>query len=340
MPRVAVAVTDAVPTGTPVSVAVPRHTFNDWKAGGFACLKGLRSLHRYTILAQVAESLYGMVVLASDSRRAGQLVTIKISSRALMAHHRSVHGGLVLEDLDNEARTLQHISTLTPPKELTYVPVLPLVETLTDSAFHYLVTQFLPGGDLGSMMTQRFLNVGVSEQAARKYMTQLIVALQWLHLNGIAHCDISLDNLCIDANDNLYLVDFGVCIRSVTPANPVNRQPPMVQGLVRGKFSYNSPELIQGLGWDTYANDVFHVGVLMFMLLTGSGPFFSATTTDQNFMKMQSGEWTSPVCRAQCTTYARLGATATDLIDQIIKPESMRITLAQVLRHPWFASTA
>lgn len=71
----------------------------------------------------------------------------------------------------------------------------------------YLVTEFVPGGDLYSLLQ----NVGsLDEHSAKLYSLQVLYALRYLRQNGIIHRDIKPDNILIAANGRLKLTDFGL----------------------------------------------------------------------------------------------------------------------------------
>ena len=86
---------------------------------------------------------------------------------------------------------------------------------------------------------------------------------------GIVHRDISPPNILISKNGEVKLVDFGLAkansqIESTDP------------GVVKGKFSYLSPEAASGLEVDHRA-DVFAVGIILWEMLTGRRLFYGET---------------------------------------------------------------
>lgn len=72
----------------------------------------------------------------------------------------------------------------------------------------YLVMEFLPGGDLMTLLIDRDV---LSEQDARFYIAEMVVAIDTIHKLGFIHRDVKPDNLLIDKDGHLKLSDFGLC---------------------------------------------------------------------------------------------------------------------------------
>lgn len=86
---------------------------------------------------------------------------------------------------------------------------------------------------------------------------------------GIVHRDISPPNILLSWNGEVKLVDFGLAKAStqLESTDP---------GVVKGKFSYLSPEAATGLEVDARA-DLFAVGILAYEMLTGRRLFLGET---------------------------------------------------------------
>lgn len=72
----------------------------------------------------------------------------------------------------------------------------------------YLVMEFLPGGDLMTLLIERDT---LSEDDARFYIAEMVVAIDTIHKLGFIHRDVKPDNLLIDKDGHLKLSDFGLC---------------------------------------------------------------------------------------------------------------------------------
>ena len=70
----------------------------------------------------------------------------------------------------------------------------------------YIVMEYLNGGDCYSLLR----NLGALEEgAARQYLAEAVLALEYCHTQGIVHRDLKPDNLLISSNGHLKLTDFG-----------------------------------------------------------------------------------------------------------------------------------
>jgi eukaryotic-like serine/threonine-protein kinase len=147
-----------------------------------------------------------------------------------------------------------------------------------DNAY-FLVMEFVDGCNLkGLIDRQRQKNKRIDIAPAIYMMIECCKALQYAHglehpeTNeplGIVHRDISPPNMLLSKNGEVKLVDFGLAkansqIESTDP------------GVVKGKFSYLSPEAASGKEVDARA-DVFAVGIILWEMFTGRKLFYGDT---------------------------------------------------------------
>ncbi|EGW11622.1 Sperm motility kinase [Cricetulus griseus] len=92
-------------------------------------------------------------------------------------------------------------------KTLDHPYVIKLFHIINTKEYTYTVLEHAAGGDLVSYMG----SVGrLQEEQAQHIFTQLVCAAHYCHDNGIAHRDIKLDNILLDAKGNIKLCDFGL----------------------------------------------------------------------------------------------------------------------------------
>jgi len=169
-----------------------------------------------------------------------------------------------------------------------------------DPANLYLVMEFLPGGD---MMTLLMKKDTLTEEAAQFYMAETALALESIHKLGFIHRDIKPDNLLLDARGHVKLSDFGLCtglkkshrtefyrdLSQVKPSdfasNPMDskrkleswkRNRRALAYSTVGTPDYIAPEVFLQTGYDKSC-DWWSLGVIMFEMLIGYPPFCSET---------------------------------------------------------------
>mmetsp|Transcript_79475 Transcript_79475/g.199791 ORF Transcript_79475/g.199791 Transcript_79475/m.199791 type:complete len:405 (-) Transcript_79475:353-1567(-) len=138
----------------------------------------------------------------------------------------------------------------------------------------FVVTSFCTEGDLFAWCDRD--NVPRPGRDREKHMlpivTQILTAVRWLHELGIAHRDLSLENILLtDAGGgelHVKVIDFGMATLNQT----VRRE-------VRGKQSYQAPEMHTEAEYDTFLADAFAIGVVMFAMAAQDYPW---TCTKRN----------------------------------------------------------
>lgn len=97
---------------------------------------------------------------------------------------------------------------------------------------------------------------------------QVARAVEYAHRSLVVHRDIKPSNILVDAEGQVKLLDFGIAkLLDADAAAPVTRSDARVMTPV-----YASPEQIRG-GQITTASDVYQLGLLLYELLTGRGPY-------------------------------------------------------------------
>ncbi|KAJ1359921.1 Serine/threonine-protein kinase sax-1 [Parelaphostrongylus tenuis] len=86
--------------------------------------------------------------------------------------------------------------------------VVKMYYSFQDFANLYLVMEFLPGGDMTTLLIKKDT---LSEEAAQFYIAEATLAIQFIHNLGFIHRDVKPDNLLLDARGHVKLSDFGLC---------------------------------------------------------------------------------------------------------------------------------
>jgi tetratricopeptide (TPR) repeat protein len=124
----------------------------------------------------------------------------------------------------------------------------------------YLVMEYVEGVPIDRYCAER--RGTVDERVA--LLQQVCAGVAHAHRHLIIHCDIKPENVLVTPDGTVKLLDFGIA-RQLDPSGAVTRNRPATP-------AYSSPEQLQG-GAITTASDVYSLGVLAYVVLTGSGPY-------------------------------------------------------------------
>ena len=133
---------------------------------------------------------------------------------------------------------------------------------------YYIVMDYL---DHGSLLSQINNNIGFGEDYGRLIFSQLLDGLEAIHDANIVHRDIKLDNIMISGDDyTLKYVDFGFATEKS------NRY----LDTFLGTPNYAAPELHLKKPYLGVYEDIFSLGVTLFIIVTGHLPFILPLPND------------------------------------------------------------
>jgi len=184
-----------------------------------------------------------------------------------------------------------------------------------------LVMECMDGGELFDRVSAK---KKYSENEAADATYQMLLAINYLHEQGIVHRDIKCENFMYekDSSDHLKLIDFGFSKRW-TESSAGMREP-------CGTLAYAAPELLTG----DYTNkcDMWSVGVAVFILLTGYMPFGSC---DERTLKksIRDGRF------VERKSFENLSPEATDFVRKLLHVDpTQRLSAKEALGHDFITS--
>lgn len=189
----------------------------------------------------------------------------------------------------------------------------------------FIITELGRGGDLFHLLTTHPKH-GVTEAYAAKTIAQMLSAVGFLHSRSICHRDLKLENWVLESGKDVWsklkLIDFGLSTH-FTPGHRLSR--------VVGSSYYVAPEVLKKSY--TEACDLWSLGVIAYMLLSGAPPFYGKND-DAIKASIVQGEYTFPHELFRDVSDDAMAFVSTLLAYNI----EYRYTADQALTHPWLAA--
>lgn len=186
----------------------------------------------------------------------------------------------------------------------------------------FIITELGRGGDLFHLLTTHPKH-GVTEAYAAKTVAEMLSAVSFLHSRHICHRDLKLENWVLESGKDVWsplkLIDFGLSTH-YTPGHRLSR--------VVGSSYYVAPEVLKKSY--TEACDLWSLGVIVYMLLSGAPPFYGRNDEAIKTSIVQ-GEYQFPNELFRDVTDDAM-AFVSCLLSYSIE---YRYTAEQALTHPW-----
>jgi len=211
----------------------------------------------------------------------------------------------------------------------THHYIVSLRDIYEDREHVYLVFEYLRGGELlDKILRQKFF----SEREAKAVMERVTTTVKYLHQNGVVHRDLKPANiLYADKSGNpeaLRICDFGFA-KQLRAENGLLTTPCYTANFV-------APEVLRKQGYDA-ACDVWSLGVLLFIMLSGKTPFANSGTDNPEEILQRIGEGMFDMCGGNWNSVSE---SAKDLVRSMLDVEpSNRPTAVQILNHAWMKSS-
>ena len=216
--------------------------------------------------------------------------------------------------------------------------IVELKASFQEDDFLYLVMEFLPGGDFMNLLIEKDK---LTEEEAKFYIAELILAVESIHKLDCIHRDIKPDNILIDKNGHIKLSDFGLAKVSDKlyeqnavkdeNFNPKKMTHKKLYSCV-GTAYYVAPEVLNKKGYGQEI-DWWSVGVIFFEMLVGYAPFCAQETQEVCFKILNHEKY------LQIPPEITLSKEANDLINRMISDPNKRLGkngADEIKAHPFF----
>ena len=240
--------------------------------------------------------------------------------------------------------------------------IVDLKFSFQDQNFLYLGMEFLPGGDLMSLLMARDI---LPENEAKFYAAEIVLAIESVHKLDCIHRDLKPDNVLIDADGHIKLSDFGLSkkldvdnrfqneVKNFGNNNNLNirgsknisyaqqfSQFKSMKNKKRRAFAFSTvgtpdyiaPEVIRQKGYGQEI-DWWSLGVIMFEMMIGYPPFFSESSTETCKKIL---DWKNTL---NIRPEANISREAEDILRKLISDPETRLGVNgadEIKRHPFF----
>ncbi len=175
--------------------------------------------------------------------------------------------------------------------ELSHVNIVQVFELGQYEEHLYIAMEYVHGLDLARLSSRARPLGDFPVPLALFIMGEVLKALAYAHLHTdsmgrplhLVHCDISPQNVLISFSGEVKLTDFGISRAAIQKAD---------QNVIRGKYSYMSPEQAESRPLDG-RSDLFSLGTMLYELLTGRR-LFKAASRDETLARVRRAEVPSP----------------------------------------------
>ncbi|KAI4143469.1 MAG: hypothetical protein LQ340_006989 [Diploschistes diacapsis] len=195
----------------------------------------------------------------------------------------------------------------------------------------WIAMELAEGGDLFDKIES---DVGVGEDIAHVYFTQLVNAVTFMHSKGVGHRDIKPENVLLSSDGNLKIADFGLA----TLFDYQGQRKTCKSSC--GSPPYTAPEVLlctpmtakQGLGYFADYVDIWSCGVVLFVLLVGNTPWDEPKAGSWEYE-----EYVRTSGHPDDELWHKLPQDTLSLLRGMMKVDAKsRFSLTDVRRHPWF----
>lgn len=235
-------------------------------------LKNCRLDKRYDIQSRLGQGSYAEIFLARDTLASPNsphsLVVIKALNVFLQNDLDADLERTLVENFQNEAIALDRVRHPNIISRLGHGTA----RDLRGTVFHYLILEYLPGGDLARLCREK----SVSFSQSLDYLEQVCAGLAHAHKNDIIHRDIKPQNLLLTADKStVKIADFGVA-RVELSDSPITRvgtdiyAPPEHSPAMAGQTGTLTLDKL------TPAADVYSLAKSSYVLFTCQSPRFFA----------------------------------------------------------------
>ena len=262
-------------------------------------------LNHYTLDKELGRGQYGICYRAID-KKTKEVCAVKSIAKCKLNYREEI------EDINREVEILQGLKG--------HNNVVCYRDVFEDEDDVHIVMELCEGGELFDSIIDKG---HYTEKDAAEVIRSMAEVMTYCHSNGVFHRDLKPENFLLKKNDDgrahIKLTDFGLSVFFKDGDIFDERL---------GSAYYIAPEILQGR-YD-YMADMWSVGVIMFLLLTGYAPF-NGHDDQAIFDAIQRGHYEDDT-----EEWRAVSNSAKAVIRKLLtKNPTKRITAKELLMEPW-----
>ena len=278
------------------------------------------TIYDYESLAIIGRGAFGEVHVCRNKKN-GEIVAIKKIKKEVLIQKNQIKHTKDEQDF---------LSKIKSPW------IVELKCSFQQGDYLFLVMEFLIGGDLMGLLIAKDI---LTEEEAKFYICEMILAIESIHKLNCIHRDIKPDNILIDKNGHIKLSDFGLAKIADNIFKPDlvdyksnNKTQHSRNFSCVGTAYYVAPEVLQKNGYGAEI-DWWSLGVIFFEMLVGYAPFTSKQTNEVCYKVLHHEKYLN------FPSKVKISFEAQDLIRKLITDSKDRLGKngsEEIKQHPFF----
>lgn len=223
--------------------------------------------------------------------------------------------------LREQKEVIREVEALQVLQKLHHHPhIIRLLKVLREDGYSCLILDLANHGDLFDYVLQKGK---IPELQARAIFRQLVSAVTYSHAHLVVHRDLKPENVLIDANGSIKISDFGLS---------TILKPGTLCSTFCGSPVYCPPEVVLQQQYNGYMVDVWSLGVILYVMVTGGMPWRLEKNVVKNMDDLIVANYNIPECfgiTTECKSLIKMMLTASS---------KERACMTTIANHPWVST--